>query len=201
MAILRLETIHPSLVHVTIGALPIIVVAYAVAAWRRSHAWSFAGDVALVTTAAFTLATGASGLVSNAVVPWPGGIELWRWLHLGLGIASTVLLGTFAVARLVLRRRDPATGPRTCAAALAVACVIIATGWIGGDVLVFSSGMAVTAAGDGALAPPVYPAASPPLDFLDAMRKVRASWAAITTQVAWMLVHEPRDERYAAVKR
>jgi AraC-like DNA-binding protein len=39
------------------------------------------GDAALFVTAAATLATGTFGLVSNAVVPWPGGLETFRFLH------------------------------------------------------------------------------------------------------------------------
>src|SRR5262245_6584326 len=100
--VVRWATIHPALAHFTIGGLPLIVIGYAVAVWRRSPAWTLVGDAALVVTAALTLATGAFGLVANAQ-PWPGGIESWRWIHLGAGVATTVLLALFAAARLVFR--------------------------------------------------------------------------------------------------
>jgi cytochrome c556 len=85
------------------------------------------------------------------------------------------------------------------AAALVVAAVAGFTGWVGGEVLVFHAGMAVRAAGDGALAPPTS-SRTTARDFLDAMRQVRARWAAIETHLAWMLVHQPRDAEFAAVE-
>ena len=104
----RLVTVHPALVHFTIGALPIVIVAYAMAAVRRSPAWTFVGDVALTSTAALTLFTFAFGLVSNAMVRWPGGLDTWRWLHLAFGALSTLLLAGLAGFRLFQRRRDHA---------------------------------------------------------------------------------------------
>jgi len=197
--VVRLATIHPALAHFTIGGLPLIIIAYALAMWRRSSAWTFVGDAALVVTAALTLGTGIFGLVSNAVVPWPGGIETWRWLHLGCGVTTTVLLALFAAWRLV-KRSDAATGRGTLAAALAVAGVAGLTGWIGGEVLVFHAGMAVRAAGDGAFAPPVRDSDARPKDFLDAMRQARASWGSINTRLAWMLVQHPRDEDFRRIE-
>src|SRR5207302_5671801 len=85
--LVRIETIHPALAHFTVGGLPLIVVAYAIAVWRRSPAWTLVGDAGLVVTAALTLGTAAFGLVSNAVVPWPGGLEEWRQIHLIGGVA------------------------------------------------------------------------------------------------------------------
>src|SRR6185312_16969025 len=106
---------------------------------------------------------------------WPGGIESWRWTHLGFGIATTVLLATLAVLRLAFRRSDvPARAP-VFAAAIIVAGVAAFTGWIGGEVLVFHSGMAVRAAGDGAFAPPVTDRRVS-RNFLDAMREARGAW-------------------------
>ncbi|MCU1280935.1 MAG: hypothetical protein JWM53_4481 [bacterium] len=197
--VVRLATIHPALAHFTIGGLPLIVIAYALAVWRRSSAWTFAGDAALVVTAALTLGTGIFGLVSNAVVPWPGGIEPWRWLHLGFGLATTVLLALLGAVRIVVRSEAP-SGRATLAAALAVAGIAVFTGWIGGEVLVFHAGMAVRAAGDGAFAPPVRDTSARPKDFLDAMRQARASWGAINTRLAWMLVQHPRDEDFRRIE-
>jgi uncharacterized membrane protein len=196
--VVRLATVHPLLAHFTIGGLPLVVIAYAMAARRRSPAWTRIGDAALGVTATLTLGTGLFGLVSNAVVPWPGGIEKWRWLHLGFGVATTASLVALAVVRW-WRRGEHATGLPTLAAALTVAAIAGATGWIGGEVLVFHSGMAVRAAGDGALAPTVSDTASPPRDFLDAMRGARASWAGVQTRLASMLVQHPRDEDFERI--
>lgn len=197
---MRLETVHAALAHFTLGGLPLVVIAYAMAARRRSVAWTFAGDAALVLTAALTLATGAFGLVSDAVVPWPGGLEGWRALHLGLGVATTALLAVLAAWRLARRRRRAPVRVGTLAAALVVGGVAGATGLIGGEVLVFHAGMAVRAAGDGALAPPVGGPAAPPGEFLPAMREARAAWAGIQARLAWMLVQQPRDADFAAVE-
>jgi uncharacterized membrane protein len=198
--VVRLATIHPALTHFTIGGLPLIVIAYAIAVWRRSSAWTLAGDAALVVTAALTVGTGIFGLVSNAVVPWPGGIETWRWIHLGFGVATTTLLAALAVLRLVFRRPDTPISPPLLGVVVIVAGVALFTGWVGGEVLVFHSGMAVRAAGDGALAPPVFDSTKRPKDFLGAMRQVRAAWGAINTRLAWMLVQHPRDEDFARIE-
>jgi uncharacterized membrane protein len=198
--VVRLATIHPALTHFTIGGLPLIVIAYAIAVWRRSSAWTLAGDAALVVTAALTVGTGIFGLVSNAVVPWPGGIETWRWIHLGFGVATTTLLAALAVLRLVFRRPDTPISPPLLGVVVIVAGVALFTGWVGGEVLVFHSGMAVRAAGDGALAPPVFDSTKRPKDFLDAMRQVRAAWGANNTRLAWLLVQHPRDEDFARIE-
>jgi hypothetical protein len=198
--VVRLATIHPALTHFTIGGLPLIVIAYAIAVWRRSPAWTLVGDAALVVTAALTVGTGIFGLVSNAVVPWPGGIESWRWIHLGFGVATTTLLAALAVLRLVFRRAGTPISPPLLGVVMFVAGVALFTGWVGGEVLVFHSGMAVRAAGDGALAPPVFDSTKRPKDFLGAMRQVRAAWGAINTRLAWMLVQHPRDEDFARIE-
>src|SRR6476619_5670033 len=137
--VIRLATIHPLLVHFTIGGLPLVVIAYAMTARQRSQSWTAIGDAALFVTALLTLGTGTFGLVSNAVVPWPGGPELWRWLHLALGGTLTLALASFAVVRVFRRRLGP-TGVGTLLAALFVAGIAGATGWIGGEVLVFPGG-------------------------------------------------------------
>jgi hypothetical protein len=196
--LVRLETVHAALAHFTIGGLPLVVIAYAIAAGRRSPAWSLVGDAALATTAALTLATGAFGLVSNAVVPWPGGIERWRLLHLWGGLSTTLALAGLAAWRLWHRRDGAPAGGATLAGVLVAAALAGGTGWVGGEVLVFHSGMAVRAAGDGALAPTVSDAERP-RDFLGAMRQARAAWASIEGRLALMLVQQPRDDAWARI--
>jgi hypothetical protein len=198
--VVRLMTVHPALVHFTIGALPVIVLGYAIAARRQSERWTFAADVALVITALLTVATAAFGLVSNAVVPWPGGLALWRWLHLGFGAASTVFLLGFAAVRLWRRRRVQTSGRQTVLYAVAMALIIVFTGWIGGEVLVFRAGMAVRAAGDGALAPPAVRPKTPK-NLEDAMGRLRAAWAASESTTSAMIVQEPSDRDFATIER
>jgi uncharacterized membrane protein len=198
LPVVRLVTIHPVLTHFTIGGLPLIIIAYTVAVWLRSPLWTLVGDAGLVVTSALTLLTVAFGLVSNFVLPWPGGLETWRWVHLGFGLATAALLVTLAALRLAYRRAGTAAHAPVLVVALIAAGLALFTGWVGGEVLVFQSGMAVRAAGDGALAPPVgHPA---PKTFLEAMRQVRASWASIQTNLAWMLVHHPRQEDFRRIE-
>jgi hypothetical protein len=196
---IRATTVHPALVHVTLGVVPVFVVAYAIASTRRSPRWTFAGDVALWIGAASAPATVASGLVANALVPWPGGLQAWRWLHLGLAVASATLLLAFAVARLRALRRGALASRGTVAAALGLALLLGTTGWIGGEVLVFHSGIAVAAAAHGALAPPMSRVEGTPTDLRDAMGRLRASWAEAETTFGRMLIERPSPEAYARV--
>ncbi len=199
--ILRLETVHPLLVHCTVGALPLLLIAYGVAFFQRSARWTFVGDVVLIVTAALTLFTTAFGLVSNALVQWPGGLGTWRYLHLGLGIASTVLLVGFAIGRLVARRREQLEHTAGGAFLLAILTTLLvgSAGWIGGEVLVYHAGMAVRAAGDGALAPPVLREQSNPKDLMDGMGRIRASFASADVTLAMMMVHHPSHAGFRRV--
>ncbi len=202
MELLRWVTIHPILVHFTIGALPIMVLAYALARIYRSEQWTFVGDVTLGVTALAALATAGFGLVSFALVDWPGGLEFWKWLHLALGIAVTVLLVVLAVYRLRVRRRWPTSGSFTLGAVVAVALLAGGAGWVGGEVLVYRGGIAVEAAGGGVLAQPVFVVeAGAPDDLHDAMARLRARWAAIQTTIAEMVIESPSAAQFEQIAR
>ncbi len=199
----RLVTAHPALVHFALGTLPLIVLAYAVARARRSERWAFVGDVSTWVTASLSLVAAAFGLASLLALRWPGGVERWRNLHVGFGVAFVLSLVTFAFARARGRGPRP-VGNRTLGAALAVGALGVVTGWIGGEQLVFRAGMGVAAAGDGALAPPALPTSTTsaePTGTKDAMHRVRASWGAIVTTTASMLVDRPQGEGFAAIAR
>lgn len=198
LAPVRLATVHPALAHLTIGGVAIMAIAYLIGARLRSARWIFTGDAVLFITTAVTVATLIFGLVSNVVVPWPGGLELWRDIHLWLAVAGTFALALFAILRWRQRRENETINLATLGAMLLIAGAIGATGWIGGEVLVFHSGMAVRAAGDGAFAPPVTSRATAK-DFLDAMREARGAWGGITAELGWMLVQHPRDEGFARI--
>ncbi len=199
LALIRLVTVHAVLVHLTLGGIPLVLLAYGIAAWRRSAAFSLAGDVALFFTAAITLATSGFGLVSSFVLDWPGGLDTWRWLHLGFGAATTLLLAIWAPLRYRRRRHQPTTGPGSLGAALVLSGLAAVTGWIGGEVLVFHAGMAVKAAGLGALAPPTLPSAQPPAKMSDAMGRMRAHWSEANVVLAQLNVDKPTPERFASI--
>jgi uncharacterized membrane protein len=196
---IRLVTVHPLLVHLTIGGVVAVVFVYLVAAWRRSPAWSLAGDVAVTATSLITLLTFAFGLISNAVLPWPGGVDFWRWLHLGFAASVTAMLVGLAAVRLLRRNRHPVSGKMTAAVSVLIAILGAWTGWIGGEVLVYRAGMAVTAAGDGALAPPVVAAHGTPNDIQECMHRLRAHWGSTTARLASMVVQHPTAADFAVV--
>jgi uncharacterized membrane protein len=196
---IRAATIHPALVHFTLGVVPVVVIAYGVALARRSERWSFAGDVALWIGAAFALPTVASGLVANALVPWPAGIAFWRWSHVAAGAASAIALLGFAAVRLRAFRRGAIAGRGALLTSLLVAATLGVTGWIGGEVLVFHSGIAVAAAAQGALAPTLSRGRGPPKDLGDAMARIRGAWAEARTAHDLMLVERPTPDGYARI--
>lgn len=200
ITLVRLTTVHPALVHFALGTLPLLVLAYGVALWRRSEQWAFVGDVTLIVTAALTLVVAAFGLVSNWVLDWPGGIGFWRWLHLGFGAGSALLLIALAGVRLTRRRRSPLPSVTTVWAVAGTGLAMLFAGWIGGEVLVFRSGMAVEAAAKGALAPTSV-ATGKPHDVMSAMLRLRPAWARATGSLAEAVVHEPSSESYTDIAR
>jgi uncharacterized membrane protein len=201
ISVIRLITIHPVFVHFTIGALPIMVLAYGLAAVLGSEQWSFAADVAAGVTAVLTVLTLVFGLVSNAYVGWPGGLDFWRWLHLGLGAGTTFLMLLLAGTRIMMRRRGRVVaGFGAFGAAILTSFVAGAAGWVGGEVLTYTAGMAVQAAGQGALSP-VPSEERNPADLADAMGQLRGDWGAAISELSRMLVRHPTDSDFAGIAR
>ena len=205
MEVIRLETLHPILVHFTIGAIPLLLLA-AILAWRKaSEAWTFVADVTLAVTAASAVLSALSGLYLQFFFPWPGGLDFWRYLHLGFGAASTLVLLVFAGIRLRRRARQTYLGSGSVFTAAGSAILLFATGWIGGEVLVFRSGMAVQAAGNGALALPapdlpLTGPQGPPENLEQVMHRLRGRWSQVTSSTAHALVEKPTADYYAQVE-
>lgn len=200
MAPFRLVTLHPAAVHFAIGVLPLLVVAYAVAAVRRSERWTFLGDAALVASAVAAVASVATGVLAFVRLDWVGGSGGWRWAHVVLGVAAAVLLAAFAAVRLRRRARVPHSGGAAAVAAIAIAGLTAATGWIGGEVLVFRGGAGVAAAAEGTLAPEAGTHAAP-RGLLEAMDRLRERWAEATTDTAYMVAVAPAPPRFARIAR
>ena len=209
--ILRWETLHPALVHFTLGAVPLILLAYSVGAWRRSERWTFVGDVVTIATAIVTIFVALSGWIALVRVAWPGGLESWRNLHVAFGLLTSVGLLVLAGFRLRARSRgDLRAGLPAALSAAALGLSVIATGWIGGEVLVFQSGIAVESAAGGALSPGILPPSDritgrprtdPPRDLRDAMHRVRGAWAEMQTVSARMTVQKPEPEGFRRIVR
>ncbi len=196
---LRWITIHPALVHFPLGILPLAAFAYVMAALRASRPWSFAGDVALITgTIGITLA-GIFGIVAWLMVDWPGGLDPWRWVHLGAGVGSVALALVAMIARLVKMRSRPTVGGGWAVGTTVIAGLVLFTGWVGGEVLVFHGGMAVKAAGNGALAPETERTPGPPRDLEQAMHRIRGAWGSATATMASAIVDHPRPEDFTTV--
>jgi uncharacterized membrane protein len=193
---IRWVTVHPALVHFPLGILPLAALAYVMAAARRSRPWTFAGDVALIAGSLAVAVAGVFGIVAWLVVQWPGGLDPWRWIHLGAGVSSVALALVAMIARLATIRRYPTVGAGWAAAAVGLSVLVLFTGWVGGEVLVFHGGMAVKAAGNGALAPASEHEEGPPENFLQAMHRLRGAYGSATATMASAIVEHPRDRDF-----
>lgn len=199
--LIRITTVHPALVHLPLGILFLAVVLYVIAAARHSERWTFAADVAAWFGAATALLAGIFGFVSYYTVEWPGGLEPWPQLHLGMGVATVVLSAAFALTRAWRRRKSPVVGAGWAAGAVALGLVAAFTGYVGGEVLVFHAGMAVQGAARGSLAPSLSWPGSPPEDVEDAMGRLRGAFAAASTTHQHILVEHPTEEQFREVAR
>lgn len=200
MGSLRLVTIHPLLVHLTVGALPVMVLAYVLAARRRSEAWTFVGDAIAGISAMLGVATVVFGFVANARLPDVAGLGPWRWAHAAAGVLTAALLAALALGRLRPGVRGRTSGGTAVALAASVAVSAGLTGWLGGGVLVFRSGLAVQAAAEGVLSPRVPIASAPsPRTLSEVMGRLRGAWATATTELALMLVVAPTERGFAIV--
>ena len=201
--VIRWTTIHPALVHVPIGVLPLMFLAYAIGAARHSERWLFAGDVAAGFAAVVTTVAAAFGVVSYLTVSWPGGLGPWPVVHLVLGITATVALIAFALRRWGARRiaagQDRPRAARWMFGAGFVTLLALAAGYVGGELLVYHGGIAVQAAGQGALAPPLSRSSAPPHSMQDAMQRLRPAWALAVTTTAEAVVEHPSKAHYDRV--
>ncbi len=198
---IRWVTVHPSLVHFPLGLLPLAALAYVLAAVRQSKRWTFVGDVALVTGTLGLAGAAIFGGVSWVMLDWPGGLDPWRWVHLGAGAAVAVLALIVMIARLVGARKTPIAGGGMAVGTVAVAALVLFTGWIGGEVLVYQGGMAVQAAGDGALAPSDESNAPAPDNLEEAMAQLRGAWGSATTTMAHSIVAHPTPAQFTTIAR
>lgn len=199
MQVIRLVTIHPALVHVTMGTLPVILIAYTMAHRHRSDRWTFVGDTTLAISAITTLLAVAFGIVSFVRIDWVGSSGLWRWVHMFVGVAASLLISIFGVVRLRRRARRPVSGRGAVLASVAVVAVTSVAGWIGGEILVFRGGAGVIAAGGGVLAPATSSTPRASHDLVDSMDSIREHWAAITTETARMIAVAPRPDAFERV--
>lgn len=198
---IRWITLHPALVHLPLGSFPVAALAYLVAARRGSERWSFAGDVALIFAALSITVAAGLGLLAYFLVPWPGGLAPWPTVHLVLGVSSTLLALGLLGWRLWRRKRQQHVGGAWASAVVAVTVLIFFTGWVGGEVLAFHAGIAVRAAGLGALAPAISWPDSPPENLGEGMGRLRSAWGAATSRLSAMVVERPSPEQYAGLAK
>ena len=196
---LRWITLHPALVHLPLGILPVAVLAYGFAARQRSARFTFAADLAILCAGIGTGVAAICGVIAYVAVPWPGGLGPWPVVHVVLGAATTVSVLALAALRARARRTADVAGPAWAWSALGVTALAVATGWVGGDVLVFRSGVGVRAAGYGAQAAPLAWPARPPADIEDAMGQLRGAWGSATSTVSLALVQRPNARTFESI--
>lgn len=199
--LIRWTTVHPALVHLPLGISALAVVVFLWAAARRSERLTFVADIALYGAAAGVLLAAPFGLVSYFVLEWPGGVAPWPALHLAFGVASTVLVLGFATYRWIRRRRPggETAGWGSALAMLGIGAVLLFTGYVGGEMLVFHHGIAVSGGAHGALAPSASWPEEPPADLSDAMGRLRGAYARAQTELSRSLVEAPTPRRFEEI--
>lgn len=200
LELIRWTTVHPALVHLPLGLFPLAALAHLVAARRRSARWTFVGDVAAFGAGLTAALAAPFGLVAYFTLEWPGELSTWALIHLVLGASLTALSLAFVLGRMWSRRRAALETRPWPAAALALFGLAVATGWTGGEVLVFHSGAAVKAAGEGLLAPPITQPLAPPRDLEAAMGEVRAAWSAATVAFTESVTVRPSEALFRRIE-
>lgn len=209
--LLRIETVHPALVHLPLGIIPLALLAYLVAtskqAERRAR-WLFIGDFALGCAAVVTTISAIFGFISYFELEWPGALEPWPVVHLVLGSLTTFGTWVLSAFRVRARRRVNAHVSADGSAARAwtpavgmagVALGAIAAGYIGGEILVFHGGMAVRAGAQGMLAPPLALSARAPESLHDTMHRMRALWASSVATSSRALAEAPSPDAFSRI--
>lgn len=198
---LRGITVHPALVHLPLGLVALAALAAVLSARRRSARWTFVGDVALWSAALSALVSGGFGALSFALLDWPTTLSPWPWVHLAVAAAGTLVLLAAGALRWHARRVAGVYRSGMVAAVLAGAALLGFAGWIGGEVLVFHGGMAVKAAGNGALAPSIGGATRTPKDVVDAMGRLAGAFGEAQSELSQIIADEPQPRRFEGLGR
>lgn len=138
---IRLEQVHPAVVHVPIAMLPLAVGADLLGAVTDSRSLSAFGRGAIATAAVGAVAAAATGLIAGEEVNVEGPSRDTLMTHRNLNAAATVIASCMAVWRSGNDR--PGTG--YFAAGLAGIGVLAYTAYLGGK-LVYEAGVAVAPA-------------------------------------------------------
>ena len=211
----RLTTLHPALVHLPLGAIPLATLAYVMASLKRSERWLFVGDVALSFAGVGITLAAAFGFVAYFRLDWPGGLGPWPLVHLVLGTVTTISVWLLLAARWRthrwLKERATATQSLTqpftrtatawhwALASIGISLLAAFTGYIGGEILVFHGGMAVKAGANGTLSPPLAAKEQSPATLNDAMQRLRALWASSVATTSRATAERPEDADFARV--
>jgi len=211
----RLTTLHPALVHLPLGAIPLATIAYVMATLKRSERWLFVGDVALGFSGVAIAVAAAFGFVAYFRLDWPGGLGPWPLVHLVLGVVTTVSVWLLIAARWRNQRwlkqraiesprlskpfASAGTAWNWALASVGISLLAAFTGYIGGEILVFHGGMAVKAGASGTLSPPLAAKERPPKTLNDAMQHLRALWASSVGTTSQATAERPKSSDFARV--
>lgn len=139
---LRLQEIHPSLVHYPIALVPTAVIADAIGYCTGNRTLMEMGRLLMPVAAASALITGAAGALAQGAVRANGPAHDLLATHRTLNIVAATMATVMAAQRS--RRREPSIG--YLVAGLATVATMAYTAYLGGK-MVYEHGVGVKRAG------------------------------------------------------
>ncbi|MFN7696563.1 MAG: DUF2231 domain-containing protein [Deltaproteobacteria bacterium] len=155
---IRIEELHPSLVHFPIALLPVAVGADAIALVTGSRDLRAVGRLGIVLAAAGAGIAGITGLIAQEEVELDEASRPILQTHRTLNVAALGVVTAMAIARVAMTR--PSIG--YLAAGLAAFSTVAFSAYLGSK-LVYDHGVAVEDAGGTKAAPTVVPPRASPL--------------------------------------
>ncbi len=128
---MRLQEVHPALVHFPIAILPLTVAADVAARVTGDGRLSWLGRWGMVASAASALAAGLAGLIAQEEVNVAGASMDTLITHRSLNLSVVALTSTLAARRL----REDRPGVGYLAAAAAGVGLLLYSGYLGGKVV------------------------------------------------------------------
>ncbi len=135
---LRLQELHPSLVHLPLALLPLAVASEILGAVTGRRAFHDFGRRAITLAAAGAAASAVTGLVAGEEVNVEGRSRDMLMTHRNLNVAATLT----AIAMAFWRRRSEKPGAAYLATGLAGIGIVSYTAYLGGE-LVYDYGVGV----------------------------------------------------------
>lgn len=139
---IRLQEVHPAIVHFPIALLPTALAADAVGTWTGKDAWSQTGRRLMPIAAASAVAAAAAGFVAQSAVNLDHDAHDVLVTHRNLNAAVVILAGILAALRI----RRPSAGTAYLLTGFAGVATMAYTAMLGGR-MVYAHGVGVEPAG------------------------------------------------------